>query len=64
VISFAVTFALVPGWYRFLLFIPYGIVLARLIRKGRLFDFRGRPLESIVLPGDADARASDGNPDR
>jgi hypothetical protein len=34
-LSFFVIFLLIPGWYRFLLFIPYGIVLFLLIRGSR-----------------------------
>jgi hypothetical protein len=35
VAAFAVAFALVPGWYRFLVFLPFGLGLALLIRRGR-----------------------------
>lgn len=31
-LSFLLAFLLIPGWYRFLLFIPYGIILLVLIR--------------------------------
>jgi hypothetical protein len=63
-VSFIVAFVLVPGWYRFLLFIPFGIALALLMRKSRLSEFSGRPPTSIILPGGANAGASDRNPDR
>jgi hypothetical protein len=33
-VSFAVAWVLVPGWYRFLLFIPYGAGLFLLVRYG------------------------------